>query len=230
MLLEQVDEPAQEEGQQGGRDGAQQDQGVVAGLHALVDEGAQAAQADHGGQHGPAHGVDHGHAQPADDGGHGQGQLHQPQPLKLVHAAAPGGLFILGLHRRQARHRVFQHREGGVDTECGQHGDRPHPKPQKQQADKDDAGHGVQHGQGWQDKTGRPGEPGQDDAQGHPQHEAHRHRDHRVAQVDGHSPENIVDGLHGHIHHPHRCSAMAAAIEVLVMIPATVLSGARTTR
>ena len=36
----------------GRRDGAQQDQGVVAGLHALVDEGAQAAQADHGGQHG----------------------------------------------------------------------------------------------------------------------------------------------------------------------------------
>ena len=36
MLLEQVDEPAQEEGQQGGRDGAQQDQhaaavGIVSG-------------------------------------------------------------------------------------------------------------------------------------------------------------------------------------------------------
>ena len=30
MLLEQVDEPAQEEGQQGGRDGAQQDQHAAA--------------------------------------------------------------------------------------------------------------------------------------------------------------------------------------------------------
>ena len=203
---------------------------MVVGADALIDKVSQSALADHSGQHRPADGVHRGQAQPADDGGHSQGQLHQPQPLKLVHAAAPGGLFILGLHRRQARHGVFQHGEGGVDTERSQHGDGPHPQPQKQQADKDDAGHGVQYGQGGQDKPGCPGEPGQDDAQGHPQHEAHRHRDHRVAQVDGHGPENVVDGLHGHIHHPHRCSAMAAAIEVLVMMPATVLSGARTTR
>ncbi len=64
-------------------------------LHALINEVPQSAQADHGGQHRPADGVDRGHAQPADDGGHGQGQFHPEQPLERAHAAAPGRLFIL---------------------------------------------------------------------------------------------------------------------------------------
>lgn len=183
MLLEQIDEPAQEEGQQGRRDGAQQDQGVVAGLHALVDEGAQAAQADHGGQHGPAHGVDHGHAQPADDGGHGQGQLHPEELLGGTHAAALCRLLILRVHPQQPGEGVFQHREHGIDGQGDEDGGGLDVEHQEQQADKDHAGDGVEQGEQGQDEPGLPGKAGEEDTQPQAQDKADGHRDQGVEQM-----------------------------------------------
>ena len=70
--------------QQRGRYGAHQDQAVVIGADAGIDELAQPALADHCRQYGPAYGIDRGHAQAADDGRQRQRYLDLVQPLRCV--------------------------------------------------------------------------------------------------------------------------------------------------
>ena len=165
LLLQQVNHRAEDDGQNGRRNGAQQDQGVVVGAGAPVDEVAQAAQTDHGGQHRPGDGVDGGHPQPGDDDGHGQGQLHPHQRLQGGHAAALGGLDVLALHLQNAGVGVFQHREHGVHAEGHDHGGIDVAPPDEQHADEHQAGDGLEDGEDRDDDAGEPpGDPGEQDA------------------------------------------------------------------
>ena len=163
--------------QQGGGDGPHQDEAVVIGADPGVDEVPQAAAADHGGQYRPADGVDGGHAQPADDGGHGQGQLHPEELLDGTHAAALCRLLILRVHPQQPGEGVFQHREHGVDGQGDEDGGGLDMEHQEQQADKDHAGNGIEEGQQGEDKLGLPGKAGEEDAQPQAQDKADGHRD-----------------------------------------------------
>ena len=152
-----------------------------------VDEVPQTAAADHGGQYRPADGVDGGHAQPADDGGQGQGKLHPDQALYGAHAAATGSLDVLLVHGYQAGIGVFQHRESGVDAQGNQYRCGARPPGQHQQTDEHDARDGVEDGQDGQDYSGELGPPGQQDAQ---------HKAQGKADGDGHQGEQkmLADG------------------------------------
>src|SRR5437879_13696139 len=74
--LEKAEEEIGEEGQEGGRDGAGEDEGIADEGHAAEDERAETAGADGGGDGGDADGDDGGGANSGEDNGERKRETH----------------------------------------------------------------------------------------------------------------------------------------------------------
>ena len=171
--------------------GPGQDETRVHGGEAAEDVGAEAARADRGGDGGGAHGDDRGDAHAGQDHGQGEGQLHQPEPLRRPSCRGrwplprprgrPAGCRCrcsagsAGARRARGRHR-------GARADAAEEGDRD------QEAEEGEARDRLREAGGGEEDAGEPRRARHRDPEGQADHDRDRDRgehEHDVLAEEG---------------------------------------------